>query len=184
MSINTTTDTIQIHDLTFEPFIDESRLAEAVDKIAAQIDDDYTGQNIVVIGVLKGAFVFLGELVKKLSTPLEVEFIRVSSYEGTSSSGKISMAMDFPSTIDGKHVVIVEDIVDSGMTADFLITRAKSFNPTSVALASLFVKPDALKVDVKINYVGMEIPDKFIVGYGLDYNERGRELASIYQLAD
>jgi len=177
------TRTIQVHDLTFEPFIDASAIAERVQRIASEIDQDYKGKDVVLIGVLKGAFVFLGDLVKCLKTSLEVEFIRVSSYEGTTSSGKMNLSMDFPSSIADKHIIIVEDIVDSGLTADFLMKRALTFKPASVAMASLFVKPDALKVDIKIDYVGMEIPDRFIIGYGLDYNEKGRELAAVYSLS-
>ena len=179
----TTPSIINLGDLAFEPYINASSISKEVQSIANQINIQYRDQEIVLIGVLKGAFVFMNELIKHISIPLEVEFIRVSSYEGTTSTGEMNLSVDYPKSIKDKHVIIIEDIVDSGLTAKYLLDRAATFLPASIRMASLFVKPDCVKTDINIDYIGFEIPDHFIVGYGMDYNEKGRELASVYKVA-
>ena len=173
---------VHLDDLTFDSYLDQSEIISGVKAIATQINNDYSGKEIVLIGVLKGAFVFMNELIKHIRLPLEVEFIRVSSYEGTSSTGEMKLSVDYPKSIKDKHIIIIEDIVDSGLTAQYLLDRAETFEPASIQMASLFVKPDCVKTDIYIDYIGFEIPDHFIVGYGMDYNEKGRELANVYKV--
>ena len=173
---------VHLDDLTFDPYLDQSEILTGVKAIASEINNHYRGKEIVLVGVLKGAFVFMNELIKHLQISLEIEFIRVSSYEGTSSTGKMNLSIDYPRSIKDKHIIIIEDIVDSGLTAKYLLDRAEVFDPASIRMASLFVKPDCVKTNVNIDYIGFEIPDHFIVGYGMDYNEKGRELASVHKI--
>jgi len=173
---------VQLEDLTFDPYLDQEKILTGVKAIAREINHDYEGKEIILIGVLKGAFVFMNDLIKHIQLPVEIEFIRVSSYEGTTSTGRMNLSIDYPSSIKNKHIIIVEDIVDTGLTAKYLLDRAKTFAPASVSMASLIVKPDCVETNIKIDYIGFEIPDHFIVGYGMDYNEKGRELSSIYKV--
>ncbi len=172
---------IQLGDLHFAPYIHQSAITEKVKTIAQQINTDYRGKEIVLVGVLKGAFVFMNKLIQYIDLKMEVEFIRVSSYQGTASTGEMNLSMDYPSSIKGRHIIVVEDIVDTGLTAQYLLDRAATFEPASTRMASLFIKPDSIQTDIEIDYVGFEIPDHFIVGYGMDYDEKGRELSMVYR---
>ena len=173
---------IKLEDLHFEPFITPEDIEEAVQSVARQINRDFQDQEVLLIGVLNGAFVFMNELIKHLDVSLEVDFIKVSSYDGMKSTGDLELSLDFKNDIKGKNVVLVEDIIDSGLTASRLLKMASCLRPRSLKIASLLLKPDSLKTEVQIDYVGIEIPDVFVVGYGLDYNQKGRELPMIYQL--
>lgn len=167
---------------TYQPevMISEEEIALRIEALGQAITDDYQGEDIVVICVLKGAFIFCSDLIKRVNRPLALEFIALSSYgESTQSSGNVRLDMDITCNVEGKNVLIVEDIVDSGLTIKTLMQMLQLRNPKTVRLASLLFKPSKLKHEVKIDYLGFEIEDKFVIGYGLDYAGRYRELPYI-----
>jgi hypoxanthine phosphoribosyltransferase len=165
---------------TPETLISEDEIAVRVEALGKAITKDFEGQDIVVICVLKGAFMFCSDLIKKINLPLKLEFISLSSYgDATQSSGSVRLEMDITANIEGRNVVIVEDIVDSGLTIKTLLEIMSVRKPKAVKLAALLFKPAKLKHPVKIDYLGFEIEDKFVIGYGLDYAGRYRELPYI-----
>jgi hypoxanthine phosphoribosyltransferase len=156
-----------------------------VDKLAAEISQDYLSKNPILIAVLKGSFMFLADLIRRLDFPLEVEFIRLSSYGGgRESSGEIKVVQDIQSEVRGRHVLVIEDIIDTGLTAGFLLDYLCRKKPASLKLCVLTDKPARRKTPVNIDYRGLTVPDKFIVGYGLDWDERFRHLPNIYVVED
>lgn len=158
----------------------DSRLAELV----AQIDKDYEGKDILVVGVLKGAVMVMADLVRKIHTPLTMDWMAVSSYgSGTKSSGVVRILKDLETDLEGRHVLIVEDIIDSGLTLSWLKSNLESRGPASVQIATLLRKPEAATVDIHVEYVGFDIANEFVVGYGLDYAEKYRNLPFIGTLA-
>lgn len=164
-----------------EVLISAEKISARVDELAAKISSDYDGEGeIVLIGVLKGAFIFLADLSRRLSIPRHIEFIAVSSYEhGSVRSGAVRLVLDVRASIEGKHVIIVEDIVDTGHTLHYLIDMLKSRNPASVRTAALLHKEHRTEVDVEIDYLGFTIGDEWVVGYGLDFAEQDRTLPYI-----
>ena len=150
--------------------------------LAEKIKSEMTGSEPVFIPVLNGAFFFASDLIRQSGITCEVSFVRVSSYAGTQSSGTIKNLIGINSDISGKKVIIVEDIVDTGETLVYLLNEISKHNPSEIKVASLLLKPSALKHDVKIDYLGFEVPDDFLVGYGLDYDGLGRNLSDIYSL--
>ena len=163
-----------------EVLISEDKIQARVVELAEQISSDYEGEEVVMIGVLKGSFIFLADLSRRLSIPRTIEFIAVSSYgNGSVSSGAVRLVMDVRGNLDGKHVLIVEDIVDTGHTLKYLIGMMKSHRPASVKTAALVRKADSAEVDVTIDYLGFDIGDEWVVGYGLDYAEQNRTLPYI-----
>lgn len=165
---------------TPEMLISEEEIALRISELGKAITADFNGQDIVVICVLKGAFMFCSDLIKKINLPLKLEFISLSSYgDSTQSSGNVRLEMDITANIEGKNVLIVEDIVDSGLTIKTLMEMLHLRKPKEVRLASLLFKPVKLKHKVKIDYLGFEIEDKFVIGFGLDYAGRYRELPYI-----
>jgi len=173
---------IQLHDKFFVPYLDEKQLQVAVQTIANSINTDYEGRTPLVVIVLNGAFMFGADLIKRMTVNCEVAFIRVSSYRGTASTGEVKEEMPLGADVQGRDVIVVEDIVDSGLTMDNLRQRMAAEGANSVSLCTLLFKPDAFKGFFELRYVGFEIPDRFVVGYGLDYDGLGRNLPSIYQL--
>jgi hypoxanthine phosphoribosyltransferase len=162
----------------------EQQLGERLDEIAAQIDRDYAGQDLLVVGVLKGAVMVMADLVRRLSTPVAMDWMAVSSYgSGTKSSGVVRILKDLDADLTGRHVLIVEDIIDSGLTLSWLLANLRSRGPASVEVATMLRKPDAAKVEVDVRYVGFDIPNEFVVGYGLDYAEKYRNLPFVGTLA-
>lgn len=161
--------------------IDEEKLHKRVDEIAKQIEDEYKGKEIIFICILKGSIFFTVDLAKKINGDVKLEFIRVSSYdEGTESSGEIKMKLDLKDSIQGKDVIVIEDIIDTGRTLSYLIEYLKMKKPNSLKLCALLDKPERrVKKDVKVDYTGFQIPDKFVVGYGLDVAEKYRNLPYI-----
>lgn len=161
--------------------IDEEKLHKRVDEIAAQIESEYKGKEIILICILKGSVFFTVDLAKRINGDVKIEFIRVSSYnEGTESSGEIKMKLDLKDSIKGKDVIVVEDIIDTGRTLSYLIKYLKMKKPNSLKLCALLDKPERrIKKDVKVDYTGFQIPDEFIVGYGLDVDEKYRNLPYI-----
>jgi len=168
---------------TPEALITEEEIAYRIEALGRAITQDYENEDLVVICILKGAFVFCSDLIKKINRPVSLEFISLSSYgDSTNSSGNVRLEMDITSNVEGKNVLIVEDIVDTGLTIKTLMEMLSVRNPKSVKLASLLFKPVKLKHKVKIDYLGFEIEDKFVIGYGLDYAGRYRELPYIGML--
>ena len=164
-----------------ETLVSEEQIRQRVDELAAQISLDYSDKGeIVLVGVLKGSFIFLADLARRLSIPRHIEFIAVSSYEhGSVRSGAVRLVMDVRRSIEGKHVLIVEDIVDTGHTLHYLIEMLKSRGPASVRTCTLLHKAHKTEVDVEIDYLGFAIRDEWVVGYGLDYDEKDRTLPYI-----
>jgi hypoxanthine phosphoribosyltransferase len=158
-------------------------IAAAVSRLAAEISRDYRAKYPILIAVLKGSFVFLADLVRQLDFPLEIEFVRLSSYgKGTESSGTVKMAPGALSKIKGRHILVIEDIIDTGLTSAFLLDYLRRRKPASLKLCSLTDKANRRRVMVNIDYRGLAVPDKFIVGYGIDWDEKFRNLPDIYAL--
>lgn len=172
---------VKLHDLEFEPYLDQKKIQESVKEVAERIYLDYTTKTPIFLGILNGAFMFLSDLMKYYEGDCEISFTKLASYEGTSSTGKISTLLGAGNLKD-RHVIVVEDIVDTGNTLEHIVEVLEQEGVASYKIASLFLKPEAYKKSLPIDYVGLEIPNKFIVGYGLDYNGLGRNISEIYQL--
>ena len=167
-----------------EVLISEEQLAAKVAELGARISKDYEGKKLIILGVLKGSVVFMTDLLRHITIPVEMDFMAVSSYgSGTKTSGVVKILKDLDRLIQGYHVLIVEDILDSGMTLSYLTELLRDRNPASIRIATLLDKPDRRKVDIKPDYVGFRIPDEFVVGYGLDYAELYRNLPYVGVLA-
>ena len=163
----------------------EEVIKEKVDELGKRITEDFSGKDPIVIGVLKGANVFLSDLIRKISIPLIVDFIDVSSYGlSTETSGVVKINKDLDFSIEDKDILIVEDIIDSGLTLEYLLKNLKSRNPKTIRICSLLDKPERRRVDIKVDYIGFQIPDEFIVGYGIDYAEKYRNLPYIASLKE
>ena len=175
---------IHLHDKTFVPFISSEELNFAIKNLAKQMDDDFFDEVPVFIGVLNGAFMVLSDLLKEYRGMCEVSFVKLSSYEGTQTTNQVKQLIGLNENLEGRTVVIVEDIIDTGNTIEELKAIFKGKNVKHLKIATLFLKPDAYKKEIKIDYVGIRIPNKFIVGYGLDYDGLGRNLPDVYQLAE
>src|ERR671924_830551 len=168
-----------------EVLVSTEELERRVGEIGTEISRDYEGRDLVMIGVLKGAVVFVGDLMRRLTVPCEIDFIAVSSYgSSTDSSGVVRILKDLEAPIEGKDVLIVEDIVDSGLTLNYLLRSLRGRNPRSLEVCALLVKPSRRKIDLPIRYVGFEIPDRFVVGYGLDLDQRYRNLPYVAAIED
>lgn len=175
---------IQVKDKSFKPFISNEVLQENISRVAKQMNEELADKNPLFIGVLNGSFMFIGDLMKYVTIPCEVTFIKFASYEGTHSTGTVKEIFGLSESVEGRTVVILEDIVDTGRTMERLIADLKKKNPAEIKIASLLVKPEAIICDVTVDYTVMEIPNDFIVGYGLDYDGFGRNLKDIYVIND
>ncbi len=173
---------IKLHDLYFKPFISEDEIQATVQKMVNEIAKDLKGEMPIFVGILNGSFMFTSDFVKKYPHPCEVTFIKLASYDGVKSTEDIQRLIGLTQDLTGRTVVILEDIIDSGNTLAEVHRIFKNENVKQLIIATLFYKPEAYKKDFKLHYVGMEIPPKFIVGYGLDYNGLGRDLPAVYQL--
>lgn len=162
-----------------EVLISEAKIEKRLDEIAKDIMKEYKDEDIVFVGVLKGAATFMVELAKRIKNSVEFEFIQVKSYEGEESTGKIEMVQDLTGKIEGKNVIIVEDIIDTGRTLEYLKEHLMEFNPKSLKICALLSKPSRRVIDLDVDYIGFSIPDEFVIGYGLDYNQRYRNLPYI-----
>ncbi len=166
-----------------EQLVSAEQIGNRIIELAKAVDDDYADREPLLVGVLKGAAMFMSDLARALTRPTTMEFMAVSSYgSATTSSGVVRILKDLDRDIAGQHVLIVEDIIDSGLTLSWLLKNLASRNPASIEIVTLLRKPDAVKVDVPVKYVGFDIPNEFVVGYGLDYAERYRDLPYIGRL--
>jgi len=174
--------TIEVGDKKFDLFIENDRINERTKAIGAQLNITYKNRCPVFIGVLNGSFLFMADLLKEIDIPCEVGFIRVASYTGTASSGSIKEMFGLPDYLEGRDIILVEDIVDTGFTLKYILEKVYLQSPASVSVCSLLFKPAALKTPVnELDYIGFEIPNEFVVGFGLDYNGLGRNLKDIYR---
>lgn len=173
---------MKVKDKEFTQFISAEELEERIGCIGKEISKDFEGKSPLILGVLNGAFMFLSDLMKAVDIPLQMSFIKISSYQAMNSTGKVRELIGVSEEIKGREVIVVEDIVDTGISMTHLLESISAKEPASISVVSLLLKPDALKKPVTIDYVGFEIPDKFVVGYGLDYDGFGRNLKEIYQL--
>ena len=167
-----------------EILIDEETLAARVTELGAEVSADYQGRDLLLIGVLKGAVFFMADLMRHLTVPCEVDFMAISSYgDSTDSSGIVRILKDLDINIEGRHVLVVEDIIDSGLTLSYLMRNLESREPATLEVCALLTKPARREIDVPVRYVGFEIPNKFVVGYGLDFAERYRNLPYVAVLS-
>lgn len=173
---------LQIHDKTFEIYLHSEEIQKKVNTMAALLNEEYAGKEVVFIAVLNGAFMFASDLMKRITLPSEITFVKVSSYQGMNSTGRVDEVIGLTTSIKDKHVVLIEDIVDTGITMNKLFTLLSVEHPASLKIATLLYKPEAFQGKHAPDYVGFSIPNSFVVGYGLDYNEHGRNTEHIYQL--
>jgi len=164
--------------------ISEQEVLKRVGEIAAQISDKYKNDAPILIGILNGSFIFAADLMRAMDIECEIDFIKVASYTGTESMGTVRLRKDISANITHRHVIIVEDIIDSGLTIKFIRDRMRDAGPKSVAIVTLLMKPEIAKLDFKIDWVGFEIPPEFVVGYGLDYDQKLRNLKGVYRLGE
>ena len=174
--------TVKIKDKVFETSITREEIRRRVKAVADEINRDMAGKNPLLLAVLNGAFVFAADLMRELTIPCEISFVKLASYQGTTSTGKVKEVIGINENLAGRTVIIVEDIVESGTTMKQMIESLGTRNPASVHICTLLLKPDRLKVDLDIDYAAFRIPNDFIVGYGLDYDQQGRQLPDIYTL--
>ncbi len=175
--------TIRVWDKNFEPFISDLDIQERVRTIASQINLEYEGKWPLFIVILNGAFMFAADLLKHVAIHCEISFVKLSSYEGTQSTGNMRTLLGLKEDPEGRNLIVIEDIVDSGLTVHHIVQELREKKPESIRVASLLVKPDSLKVPLHIDYIGFNVPDVFLLGYGLDYNGRGRNLRDIYKVS-
>ena len=174
--------TIKLHDLYFKPFIKEEEINSIVQSLVQQVQEDCKGETPLFIGILNGSFMFVSDFVKSYKGDCEISFVKLASYQGTSSSDEVKHLVGINEDLEGRTVVILEDIIDTGNTLQEIYNIFKDKKVKQLKVVTLFFKPDVFKKELPIDYIGKSIPDKFIVGYGLDYNGLGRNKPAIYQL--
>ena len=177
-------DTVKIKDKSFRVSIPETEIKERVKALAEQMSKDLEGKNPIFLAVLNGAFIFAADLMREMTIPCEISFVKLASYQGTTSTGKVKEVFGINENLSGRTVVIVEDIVESGQTMKQMIESLGTRNPASVQICTLFFKPEKLKEELTLDYVAFRIPDDFILGYGLDYDGLGRELKDVYTIVE
>jgi hypoxanthine phosphoribosyltransferase len=175
---------VRLKDKDFELYISEAEIHQAIGRVALRIRDELEGKRPLLVSILNGAFMFTAELIRQLDAPYDLVFARYSSYRGTSTTGKVIEIMPITTDIKGRTVVLLEDIVDTGTTMQYVIRKLREEGAADVRLATLLFKPTALRCDLQPDYVGLEVPPVFIVGYGLDYDECGRTFKDIYRLVE
>jgi hypoxanthine phosphoribosyltransferase len=176
--------TIKVHDKYFIPFLSQAEIQKKIEELGLQISKDYDDKKPLFIAILNGSFMFASDLFKHLTIDAEICFIKLASYKGTKSSGQVITAIGLDTDITGRNVIIVEDIIDTGKTLNEFLPQIRNQQPASLKIAVLLHKPEATVYPITINYCGFTIPDRFVVGYGLDYNGLGRNLSSIYKLKE
>ena len=173
---------VKAHDLSFEILFSKEKILERVGELGKELYETYHDKNPLFLGVLNGAFIFTADLTRAFEGQCEVSFIKLSSYSGLESTGDVATVIGLTTSVENRHVIVVEDIIDTGKTMYDFLPTLKKMNPASVAFATFLLKPEAIKYEFPIDYIGYKIPNKFVIGYGLDYNEIGRNLRGIYQL--
>lgn len=166
----------------FQQLFSANEISKRVGELAAEINNDYAGRSLHMICVLRGATVFMADLVRAVDVPITYDYIAVHSYEGTSSSGVVKLTKDLDENVESRHVLVVEDIIDSGLTLNYIRENLQSRKPASLAMISLLDRPHRRKVDLNLDYIGFTIPDKFVVGYGLDFEQKWRQLPDIWAI--
>lgn len=174
--------TIRIHDKEFRPYISAQQIDEAVTKLAGDINADYLERDPLFISILSGSFMFASDLFKRITIPSEICFIKLASYKGTRSTGSVITSIGLDQDLHGRDVIILEDIIDTGKTLSVFLPQLEHQQPRSLKICALLHKPESMEHPVRIDYLGFSIPDRFVVGYGLDYDGYGRNLPEIYQL--
>ncbi len=174
---------ITVKDLSFELLISGEEIRARLADLGKKITSDFCGEDLVLLGILKGSFIVMADLAREIDLPLTVEFLGISSYSGTVSTGEVKSLLGLTADLSGKNVLIVEDIVDTGKSMDYLISELSRHRPKRLQIATLLFKREAFRFNYGLDYVGFEIPNKFVVGYGLDYDGLGRNLPDLYQLS-
>lgn len=177
-------DIIQVHDKHFKPIISEAEIQKEVTRIAVDMNLELADKDPIFMGILNGAFMFASDLYKQLTFPCQITFLKLASYSGTQSTGSVKQLIGINRDLKDRVVVVLEDIVDTGVTLETIIRQLSGYQPAEIKVATFLHKPEATVMEVKLDYVGMEIPNDFILGYGLDYNGYGRNFKEIYQLID
>lgn len=175
---------VQILDKKFKTSIPASEIKERVKAVSERINNDLKDKNPLFLAVLNGSFIFAADLMREITIPCEISFVKLASYQGTTSTGKITEVIGINEELSGRCIVIVEDIVDTGLTMKRMLETLGTRSPAEIHICTLLVKPDKLQVDLNIEYAAMKIPNDFIVGYGLDYNQQGRNLRDIYTVVE
>ncbi len=173
---------IQVSDKRFKLYMTETEIQTIIERLASDISRDFRDRNPILCPILTGSFIFAADLIRRLDFDAPVSFVRYSSYSGTSSTGQVIESLGFPASCQGRHVILIEDIIDTGISMQFVLERLQLLNPASITICTFLFKPGCFKKNYKIDYIGKEIPDDFIVGYGLDYNGLGRKYPDIYTI--
>ena len=173
---------IKVHDKEFKPYISAEKISEEVKRVASEINKDYAGRKPLFIAILNGSFMFAADLFKEVNIEAEICFIKLASYKGTKSSGQVITAIGLDTDLVGREIIVIEDIVDTGNTLTKFLPQIHHHHPASLKIAALLHKPDAMVHPIKIDYLGFSVPNKFLLGYGLDYDGLGRNIKEIYQL--
>ena len=174
----------KVHDKEFEVFISKTEIQSVITDMADKINKDLAGKDVIFLGILNGAFMFASDLFKEITLDCQITFLKLASYAGTSSTGTVKRLIGINEDIFQKTVVILEDIVDTGVTLDNIIKQLKGYEPAEIKVATMLYKPEAYTKDLKLDYVGIEIPNEFVLGYGLDYEGFGRNLADLYKVVE
>ncbi len=177
-------DRVKILDKEFKLVISSNEIEGAVTSLATRMNRDLSGKKVIFVGILNGSFMFAADLFRKITFDSQITFLKLASYQGTSTSGKIQRLIGMNEDIKDHTVIILEDIVDTGHTLDSIIKQLKGYEPAEIKIATLLFKPDAYQFNIKLDYVGIEVPNDFLIGYGLDYNGYGRNLKQIYSITE
>ena len=175
---------MKIKKSSLELILSSDKIQERVTELGTEISKTLKGQNPILIGVLKGSFIFLADLIRNIKTDCEVDFVQLKSYDGKKSSDEVEVVKDISLALKDRHVIIVEDIIDTGQTLNFLYKKVKKKNPKSISIATFLIKPKVAKLNFNIDFIGFEISPDFVVGYGLDFNQKFRNLDSLYRFVD
>jgi len=175
---------IQVKDKPFEVFLSETEILARISQLAGQLNQDYAGKEPLFIAILNGSFMFAADLMKRITIPCHISFIRVSSYQATESTGKLTELIGLQESIANRHVVVIEDIVDTALTMSHLLSQLQSQQPASLEVVTLLCKREAMQKPLHLKYVGFDIPNKFVLGYGLDYDGLARNLPDLYVLSE
>jgi hypoxanthine phosphoribosyltransferase len=175
---------IRVHDKDFEPYLAAEEITEKIQGIASKVDKDYAGKKPLFVAILNGSFMFASDLFKAITIEAEICFIKLASYKGTKSTGQVITAIGLDTDMHGRHVIILEDIVDTGKTLSEFLPQLEHQQPASLKIAALLHKPEATVYPIKVDYLGFSVPNKFLLGYGLDYDGLGRNIPSIYKLVE